>query len=277
VKTTIVVSDCLRYGFVEKDFPNDFIFHNHHTIHGFTGPSFINLTLSQTDTAFPSRLTTKNRTTFKRTRPDQPIMLCARRYPKDSLSFCKEFNESMFITQHPAFHPIDGHNRVAEKYISMSYECDDRWRLSDLIDVGIKFLSKASDDSILYIWSVETHGNPRRMHYPKLNEVNAIKASVKYTMKVIQPLIKASDIFMLTSDHGERWCPETSEWRHPPSSTRKIHPEQFHIPWIITGIGTGDYRKETSILDIAPTIYYLNNKPVPERFEGKVIPIGNFI
>jgi len=280
---TILVSDCLRKGLIEPYFEKEdvFIFRNHWSLHGFTGPSFINIALSQTKTDYPSNIFSTNYGVFVKRQKGQHPLSHARSYPPNAKSFCLEFQDSMFITQHPSFNSIDGQDKVAKKFVFMSYEENPYcWRLTDIVKVGVRYLKmmklRSVDDVVLFIWSVETHGNPRRKHFGLKGEDLAIKKSVKYTANVIHPLIETSDIFMLTSDHGETYIPKhgnLGEWGHPDGTSRKTHPSQFTIPWFIWGIGKGEYKKETTLLDIAPTICYLAGKPIPKRFEGKVVKV----
>lgn len=264
MKTTLFISDSLREGFIEPYFPEGFTFHNHWALHGYTGPSFLNTVLSTTKTDYPTNL--KHR--------GKPIAH-GRAYPKNTKSVCTHFKDSCFITQHPIFSPQEGYDRLAEQFHYLAFEFKERKvktqtnRLSQLVEMGKAFLETSSDDAMLLLFSIETHARGRNIYFP--NSKDPINESVKYTAKVIRPLIDVSDIFLITSDHGDIW--KNGKWQHPITSTREENSMQFKIPLIILGVDQGDYMEETNTLDVAPTILHLNGKPIPTNYEGRIIKV----
>jgi len=264
MKTTLFVSDALRRGLIEPYFPEGFIFHDHWSINGITGPSLLNLVLSTTKTDSPSNIKHKG----------MPIKF-ARFYPENAKSICKQFKDSCFITQHPIFSRIDEYQRLADEFHFMALEYKDRreklndYRLTHLVEAGKTFLETSSDDAMLLLWSLETHSRGRNIYFP--NSEDPIRESVKYTAKTIRTLIDASDLFLITADHGDIW--KDGKWQHPITSTREKNPSQFQIPLIILGVPQGQYLGETNTLDIAPTILHLNGKHIPENYDGRIITV----
>ena len=267
MKTTLLVLDSLRKDLMEPYYPEAFTFENHWAVNGISGPSLLNIVLSTTKTDSPSRQIHPQK--------KEPINH-ARLYPKEAKSICKEFKDSCFITQHPIFNLLDEYQRLADEFHFMAFEFKERRvrldanRLPYLVDIGKTFLEESSDDAMLLLWSIETHSRGRNIYFP--DSEDPITASIEYSAKAIQPLIEASDLFIIASDHGEIRKPGTKNmWHHPIASTREEHPTQFHIPLIILGMPRGQHLGETSTLDIAPTILLLNGKDIPNNYEGKAI------
>ncbi len=267
MKTTLLVLDSLRKDLMEPHYPEAFTFENHWAINGISGPSLMNIVLSTTDTDSPSNIIHPQK--------NEPVNH-ARYYPKGAQSICKEFKDSCFITQHPIFPRLDGYERLADEFHYMAFEFVERRvkltsnRLPNLVERGVQFLGKSSDDAMLLLWSIETHSRGRNIYFP--HSEDPIPASIEYSAEAIKPLIEASDLFIIASDHGEIRKPDTENmWYHPIASTREEHPSQFHVPLIILGVPQGQHQGETSTLDIAPTILHLNGKEIPDRYEGKAI------
>lgn len=264
MKTTLFVSDSLQKGFIEPYFSEGFIFNNHWSIHGYTGPSFLNIILSSTKTNYPTNLKYREKS-----------IAYGRAYPKNAKSVCTHFKDSCFITQHPIFSPQEGYDRLAEQFHYMAFEFKERKvkiqtnRLSQLVETGKAFLEASSDDAMLLLFSIETHTRGCNIYFP--NSEDPVSESVKYTAKTIRPLIDASDLFLITSDHGDIW--KDGKWQHPMTSTREENPTQFMIPLIILGVGQGNYSGETNTLDLSPTILSLNGKSIPKNYEGRVLEI----
>jgi len=265
MKTTLLVLDSLRKDLMEPHFPEAFTFENHWAVNGITGPSLMNIVLSTTQTDSPSNILSKG----------VPVNH-ARYYPEGAKSVCKEFKDSCFITQHPIFPRLDGYERLADKFHYMAFEFVERRvkldanRLTQLVAVGKTFMEESSDDAMLLLWSLETHSRGRNIYFPKSED--PIDASIEYSAKAMRPLIEASDLFIIASDHGEIRKPSPGNmWHHPITSTREKNPTQFHIPLIILGAPKGQHLGETSTLDIAPTILSLNGKEIPDRYEGNAI------
>ncbi len=267
MKTTLIVFDSLRKDLMERYYPSSFTFENHWAINGISGPSLMNIVLSTTQTDSPSNII----------HPQKGVPINhARFYPEDAKSICKEFTDSCFITQHPIFSALDEYQRLADQYLFMALEYRDRrerldeCRLTHMVEKGLIFLEESSDDAMLLLWVLETHSRARSLYFA--DSEDPIMASIDYSVRTIKPLIEASDLVVLTSDHGEIRKPGTENmWHHPIASTREEHPSQFHIPLIILGVPQGQHLGETSTLDIAPTILHLNGKPIPDRYEGNVI------
>lgn len=264
MKTTLFISDSIRTGFIEPYFSDGLTFHNHWALHGYTGPSFLNIVLSTTKTDYPTNLRYRGK----------PIAH-GRAYPSNAKSICTHFKDSCFITQHPLFSPQEGYGRLAEQHHYMAFEFKERKvklqtnRLTQLVEVGKTFLETSSDDAMLLLFSIETHARGRNIYFP--NSEDPVVESVKYTAEAIRPLIDESDLFLVTSDHGDIW--KDGKWQHPTTSTREENPTQFKIPLIMVGVGQGDYVEETNTLDVAPTILHLNGKPIPKNYEGRILKI----
>ena len=257
MKTVLLVLDSLRRGYIEHHYPDAFIYRDHWALHGYTGPSFLNMLLSTTKTDYPTRLQDKG----------QPLGW-ARSYPPDAKSVCKEFKDSCFITQHPIFSRQEGYDRVADSYIYMALAYEDRkklledYRLAALAAAGGQFLDTADDDAMLLLWSNETHSRGCNVYFPDAED--PLKSSVEYCVEVVKPLVDASDLFIITSDHGD-----LIGGQHPVDSTREGQPSQFKVPLIIIGVGRGVHLEETDHLDLAPLILNLNDKSIPGHYEGK--------
>ena len=254
---------------MEPYYPEAFTFENHWAVNGISGPSLMNIVLSTTDTDSPSNIIHPG--------TGKPVNH-ARYYPLDAKSVCKEFTDSCFITQHPIFPRLDGYERLADDFHYLAYEYVERraklesFRLVQLAERGVEFLDESSDDAMLLLWSIETHSRGRSIYFP--DSEDPITASIAYSAEAIKPLIEASDLFIIASDHGEIRKPGTDNlWYHPITSTREEHPSQFHVPLIFLGVPGGQHMGETSTLDIAPTILRLNGKPIPERYEGKAVRV----
>ena len=270
MKTTLIVFDSLRANLMDPYYPHSYRFTNHWAINGISGPSLMNIVLSTTQTDSPSNII----------HPQLRVPINhARFYPEGARSICKEFTDSCFITQHPIFSEIDEYQRLADQYHFMALEYKERrkrlddCRLTHMVEKGLTFLEESSDDAMLLLWVLETHSRARSLYFA--DSEDPIMASIEYSVRTIEPLIEASDLVVLTSDHGEIRKPGTENmWHHPIASTRTKQPTQFHIPLIILGVSQGEHPGETSTLDIAPTILSLNGKWIPDRYEGKAISVS---
>lgn len=267
MKTTLIVFDSLRANLMDPYYNVAYKFKNHWAINGISGPSLMNIVLSTTDTDSPSNLI----------HPQKGVPINhARFYPEGAKSVCKEFADSCFITQHPIFSAMDEYERLADQYHFMALEYVERrkrldeCRLTHMVETGLAFLEKSSDDAMLLLWVLETHSRARNLYFA--DSEDPIMASIDYSVRTIEPLIEASDLTVLTSDHGEtlKSAPGEKEvWHHPITSTRENNPNQFHIPLIFPDRLPWHWLEETSILDVAPTILGLNGKEIPDSYEGK--------
>lgn len=263
MKTVLLVLDSLQSGFIEPYYPDGFIFRNHWALHGYTGPSFLNMMLSTTKTDYPTHLKHRDKS-----------IVWARSYPLNAKSVCKEFKDSCFITQHPMLSRQEGYDQVASHFSYMAFEFKERktrledCRLGSLVDVGVRFLNTSESDVMVLLWSIETHSRGCNIYFP--DSKDPLRDSIEYSVNAVQPLIDASDLFIITSDHGGIRNPSTGKIWHPLTSTRKEHPSQFKVPLIVLGAGQGECLRETNHLDLAPLILYLNGKNIPENYEGKL-------
>lgn len=87
----------------------------------------------------------------------------------------------------------------------------------------------------------------------------------------MHPLLLENTYLIYTTDNGFHM----GQHRLPPGKTCNIE-EDINIPFYVRGPGIGKgkvYRRPTSHLDIAPTLFSLANISLHEAFDGEPIPL----
>lgn len=256
MKVAIIIADCMGMDACPP-LEDAFLFMNHWSLHGYTGPSMLNVFFSRRDIG---------------TRPGpkgKSWSVWGCRYPHEKRrSFLLEFADSLFISQNPWLHHKGGYGKAAQTFFYMRrrlqhHKNEDLYTGEDAIKRSEEWLDHVGrQPAVVMIHMIETHSAVFAEHGTR-------RQAAEHTLALVRRLRKRCDLLFLLADHGDSWNARRKRWRHERSATREKNPEQFYVPFAVIGARrTGKCGKETSHLDVAPTVLGACGVPIPSDYEG---------